>query len=109
MKTFGQKNTGRRGLSNMRDRETDTHQVTDNIGWGAINKKMTAIFSDSNRYNSNGGQPRRTRTGMSQHLEHTPLDSDLALVTGTPLVVTLVKWTCRSSCDVNVLKAPKDA
>jgi len=28
----------------MRDRETDTHQVTDNIGWGAIDKRMTANF-----------------------------------------------------------------
>jgi len=70
----------------MRDRETDTHQVTDNIGWGTIDKRMTAIF---------------LQTAIA-----TTLDPD---VTGTPLVVTLVKRTCGGLGDVNVFKVSEDA
>jgi len=33
----------------------------------------------------------------------------LAFVPGTPLVVTLVEWTCRSLGDVDVLEASEDA
>jgi len=36
----------------------------------------------------------------------TALNSDL---TGTPLIVTLVEWTCRGLGNINVFKAPEDA
>jgi len=71
----------------MRDNETDTHQVTDNIGWGVIDKKMTAMFFQA----------------------AIALDSDVAFMTGTPLVVTLVEWACGSVGNINVLKASEDA
>ena len=52
----------------MRDTETNARQVTDNIVWSAIDKKMTAVFSsvltDSNRYNSTDGQLKRTLVAM---------------------------------------------
>jgi len=76
------------GPSNMRDGETDTSSYRQH--WmGVIDRNVTAI---------------RLQTAIA-----TTLDSDLAFVTRTSLVVTLIERTCRGLGDVNVLEASEDA
>jgi len=89
MKTFGQENTGEYwGPSNMRDGETDTSGYTQHWA-GALHRKVTAIW---------------LQTTIT-----TTLDSNLAFITRTSLVVTLVERTCGGLGNVNVLKVPEDA
>jgi len=72
----------------MRDTETDTSSYRQHWA-GAIDRRMTAVF---------------LWTTIA-----TALDSDLAFMTGAPLIVTLVEWAYGSLGNIDVLKVSEDA